>query len=470
MERKRALAPTEMVVGQKYIAQPKNGKPPSKPMTLKELNSKGNPVFSNVAGLNSVFGAGRFDFYGYYDPETGLHTANDPRGDALLDALGIAAGAGFTHNTAIARPLHPETYRPGEPGALANMFSRTLPQAQEARALQRRDVVANNILYTSSSWHTGRTVIDNCTPLVEAAVQGNDRRVRELLAFGADNEEIVEDAGPLIWATRAGQTRVVEDLLRRPGRSGPVDVNKPDLRNYTALGTAIETRKIELVKVLLDHGADPNALAGINPPCILALKLREEDICRLLLEKGADPTKTDRLWGNALDNAVRTGCDSIAIELLDRGLKFERFDFVDFPNVCARGNVELIGRLLDLGIDVNELYDERRGLISAVRNNKVDAVRFLYEKGADPTLTDGYDRNAYDWANPEMLDILNEYRSIANLEAGNIGGGGSGSGSGGSGSGSGGGGGSGSGGWWSWVRGKKTRKRKVRKSRKSRKV
>lgn len=448
MERKRTpLALTEMVVGHKYIAQPKNGKPPSKPMKLKEFNSKGNPVFSDVPGLNSVFGAGKFNFYGYYDPATGYGTSNGPLGDKLLNALGIAAAAGFTHNTTIARPLHAETYRPGEPGALANMFSKTELDVNEARKEPRQDI------------RYGPEIIRGCTQLIKAAVEGDDRRVRELLALGADNEAMDSNhnATPLIWAARAGKTRVVEDLLRRPGRKGKVNVNRHASNDFTALSTAITVRNIELVKVLLDHGADPNTTQHGNPVCTLALENRQEDIFRLLINKGADPTYRDFFGKNSLDKAIECRLDSIAIELLDRGLQ-PNPRFLTFPNVCARGNVELVSRLLDLGIDVNEKDDGNRGIISAVRENRVDVVRLLLDRGADPTLTDDHDRNAYDYANgkPEILALLNEHKRRvvpAISEVPRAGGGG------------------GGGGLWSWIRGgKRTRKRKARKSRKSRKV
>jgi hypothetical protein len=112
-----------------------------------------------------------------------------------------------------------------------------------------------------------------------------------------------------------------------------------------------------------------------------------------------------------------------------------------------------------LGIDVNKEDDGSRGIISAVRANRVDVVRLLLDRGADPTLTDDHDRNAYYYTNgkPEILALLNEHKrrvvpAISEVpRAGGGGGGGR--------------------GWWPWVRGgKRTRKRKARKSRKSRKV
>ena len=441
-----------MVVGHKYIAQSKNGNKPSKPMKLKEFNSKGNPVFSDVPGLNSVFGAEKFNFYGYYDPETGYGISNGPLGDKLLNALGIAAAAGFTHNTTIARPLHAETYRPGEPGALANMFSKTESDVNEARREPRQDIEVTLPYYDP---RYGPQIIRGCTQLIKAAVEGDDRRVRELLALGADNEAMDsnQDATPLIWAVRAGKTRVVEDLLRRPGRNGKVDVNRHTSHHNTALGTAVESRNIELVKVLLDHGADPNTMHRGKAVCTLALVNMQEDIFRLLINKGADPTDLD------FYTAVELGCDSIAIELLDRGLQLNLRN-VAFPSICKRGNVELVSRLLDLGIDINEKDEGSRGIISAVKENRVDVVRLLLDRGADPTLTDDRDRNAYDYANgkPEILALLNEHTrrvvpAISEVPR------------------------AGGRGWWPWGGrggggggGKRTRKRKARKSRKSRKV
>ena len=353
LHKQAPVEPKDMIPDRKYIAQPKNGKPPSKPMKLKELNSEGNPIFSNVPGLNSVFGAGKFNFYGYYDPATGYNAANDPLGDNFLDAAGIAAKTGF--NLGKLRHVHPVGFRRGDVGALEHSFKNYLPEALAARALGREDLEVD-LLHTNDGSNPPsyyRYTIHGCTQLIKAAVQGDDVRVRKLLEWGADNEEMDADeiSTPLMWAVEAGKIRCIHDLLRLPGGSGKkANINAESKKRQTPLRIAIRLNNVELVKVLLDYGAD----------------LRN----------------------------------------------------VDFPSVCAKSSLELITLLLNsnLRIDLNVMdYKGRNGLMFAIGQSKknpsrINVVRLLLERGADPKLKNDHGENAYSIAraynNPAIIALL----------------------------------------------------------------
>ena len=296
MERKRTpLALTEMVVGHKYIAQPKNGKPPSKPMTLKEFNSEGKPIFRNSPPLNS----GEYNFYGYYDPATGYNAANDPLGDNFLDAAGIAAKTGF--NLGKLRHVHPVGFRRGDVGALEHSFKNYLPEALAARALGREDLEVDLLHPNDGSNPPSyyRYTIHGCTQLIKAAVQGDDVRVRKLLEWGADNEEMDADeiGTPLMWAVEAGKIRCIHDLLRLPGGSGKkANINAESKKRQTPLKIAIHLNNVELVKVLLDYGAD---LRNVDFPRVCATKSLE--LITLLLNSNL------RIDLNVMDYKGRNG-------------------------------------------------------------------------------------------------------------------------------------------------------------------
>jgi len=85
-------------------------------------------------------------------------------------------------------------------------------------------------------------------------------------------------------AVITGEAAAVEKMLAR----GTWDLSALDSEGHTALHRAIHSRHLDVVKVLLAHGADPNVRARDGPPALnhaLGLHLRE--IVDALLEYGA---------------------------------------------------------------------------------------------------------------------------------------------------------------------------------------
>lgn len=106
---------------------------------------------------------------------------------------------------------------------------------------------------------------------------------------------------PVIDAARAGDTSELERLL-----SAGADPNqRAGVNNWTPLMHAIHKDQTESVRVLLRHGADVNApMAHHSNALIMAAGYGYAQIVRLLLDAGADPMHRDQDGINALSAAV----------------------------------------------------------------------------------------------------------------------------------------------------------------------
>jgi len=102
---------------------------------------------------------------------------------------------------------------------------------------------------------------------------------------------------PLIWASRDGDTARLKELIKA---GADVDA-RGGVNDWTPIMHAVHKNQAAALKILLRAGADVNAVAGNQTALIMAAGYGQADLVRMLLDYGADPRAFN---GAALDAAV----------------------------------------------------------------------------------------------------------------------------------------------------------------------
>lgn len=122
----------------------------------------------------------------------------------------------------------------------------------------------------ANGWDDARTV----TPIITAVGFDNIEAVRVLLVAGADpNVRDNEGDSPLRLCSQKGQLEVAR-LLLLCGADRTIH-EAGGLAGMNALGLAVDTLNVEMVKLLLAHGADPHVQDADRMTVFDHLRLRD---------------------------------------------------------------------------------------------------------------------------------------------------------------------------------------------------
>jgi ankyrin repeat protein len=243
------------------------------------------------------------------------------------------------------------------------------------------------------------------TPLIFAAREGDLESAKYLLDGGADVNQASEYRWtPLLTATNNRHYKLAAYLITRGA-----DVNLANKGAWTPLYLATDNRNIEggdypvpkpdmdhleLIRMLLDHGADPNCRAKDNTltrtiftmqwfyengatPFVRAAQSSDTELMQLLLDYGADPFIATENGDTALTASAGIGW----VE----GVTYER---------SPKDNVNAIRMLLELGLDPNGANHEgRTPLMGAALKGRNEVVRMLVDRGAKVETRDGGSRD-----------------------------------------------------------------------------
>jgi ankyrin repeat protein len=145
---------------------------------------------------------------------------------------------------------------------------------------------------------------------IMAALYAGDRARAEELAAGAELD--------LDEATSLGRAERVRELL---GTDSTLATRR-SADGFTPLHYAAFFGTAEVAALLLEHGADPGAVAENEmrvQPLHSAAAVKATETARLLLDAGADPNARQEGGFRPIDAAVQSGNDELYDLLVERG-------------------------------------------------------------------------------------------------------------------------------------------------------
>lgn len=247
------------------------------------------------------------------------------------------------------------------------------------------------------------------TALMYAASKGYDDVITLLLAKGAEVNASTDEGNALMEAVTGGHAETMKLLL-----AAGADVKAVRRNGEQVLMIAARQRSYrnpstdpnpEIVQLLLDHDADPNAKGEWGETPLMFANTAAK--VKLLAAKGADLEAKDKEGKSALMKAAARGDVGVVGALVESGANVNAVDSdgsnallysLDSENL-AHGDeratlpvrrLEIAKRLLLVkSLDVNvQNIDGETALMRAVRLENVETIRSLLARAADANRTD----------------------------------------------------------------------------------
>ena len=265
------------------------------------------------------------------------------------------------------------------------------------------------------------------TPLHVAARESNISACKVLLNHGADaNAQVLRLRWtPLCYAVSKGDFKVVELLLQRGARfaqlsilnTGSKSIRLPHTHyaevlriglnyNWSVLHLAADKGDINICRILLNAGADPNERISTydwsekkdsschSPtPLLCAVLSKHLEVCRLLLEAGADSSEEFTAGGMSLPLlAIAATCSTGEIVCLlrldgayDSNFTTNLCSFTLLHFAAGAGNNDVCRVLLDESLSDIEVVDGEgyTPLLLAAKAGHIETSRLLLDAGAE---------------------------------------------------------------------------------------
>ncbi|HXD72726.1 MAG TPA: ankyrin repeat domain-containing protein [Vicinamibacterales bacterium] len=286
---------------------------------------------------------------------------------------------GFGHGIGIVRGGLPDR---GSRFLIPGAMTPLLYAARDGRTDSARALIA-------AGAELERADANGITPLLMAITNDHVETARFLIERGANVKAIDWYGRTPLWAA--------------------VELRNMDVDSSTFENGVDRAPALELIKVLLDKGVDVNARTKEVPPIrrqmlhvtgdlswvdmtgqtpfLRAALAADLDVMRMLLAHGADPTITAFAGTNALMAAA--GVDWVVDQTTDAG---------------PAARLEAVKMCYDLGLDVNAVNSMGiSAVMGAANRGSDDIIEFLVAKGAKLDLKDNEGRSTLNWAEGVFL-------------------------------------------------------------------
>lgn len=289
-------------------------------------------------------------------------------------------------------------------------------------------------------------------PLIAAAGHGNVNLMSLLLSYGADINAIggysntaLCEASDTRWAARPD---AVKFLLDKGADVNLFDTSEGNNSHGPPLQRAAIRGRLEIMRMLLDYGADINLGAGQSGGALYeAASCGHLEICELLLNLGAD-VQAEGMVGTVLHVAAYHGHVNIVRLLLEHGASVDQVcefgtalqaaaanGHIDVFNLLRSyeadihfigghhhnmlqasafgGNIEMVRLCLANGMDVNITggKEVQTALMAAAQQGHVEIVRLLLDEGARD-IKNGYYFSVWyyaeNWGHRKVMNVLKE--------------------------------------------------------------
>ena len=227
---------------------------------------------------------------------------------------------------------------------------------------------------------------------------------RLLLQYGA-NVDAKDDTGKTLlmnimtWTNlKAEHRHKIVDLLTE----FKADPNITDINGDTVLSLSYMNKLYDITTCLMMRGYDLNKFDSRGNTVLthMITQQQEKFVMQLLKRKDVDSSQPDRYGLTPFMLACEYQLESVALVLMDKNADF------DLRCVCGLDAVQIINKLIEKKIDMNQLIAGKTLLIYACANCAVNVAARLIDCGVDVNIRDKYGRTAISYASLYGLDKI----------------------------------------------------------------
>ncbi len=214
-----------------------------------------------------------------------------------------------------------------------------------------------------------------------------------LTAIAVGNKDIVNffkalDQKKVIKNTEALFNAIIypSDVLLAEKLIKDIAILSSEFKGNTPLMLAVASKNKEMVKLLLDNGANINIKDKIYgyTPLIIAVRVGSIEIAKLLLDHCADINIKDDEGNTAIATAENYSKLGNMIHLLEEyGAKTTQQVNNDLLSAAKQGNLELVNQAIADGADVNAIINNSTALHIVSRSGNLEIAKVLLDNKAD---------------------------------------------------------------------------------------